>query len=236
MITAELKHGDSFLLLKEMETGSASALITDPPYNISEDNNFTTMGRAGTDFGEWDKDFDLTGWIADACRIVKPGGNIVIFNSWTNFTPICEELERCGCDIKDMIRWVKTNPMPRNTDRRFVVDSEYAVWATKPGKPWVFNTFTDGYERPEVRCSRAPESEKKDGEHPTQKPVAVMEWIIARLTNEGDTILDPFMGSGTTGVASQNLRRSFKGIEKELEHYTTATKRIVTDIVSAEDW
>ena len=72
------------------------AIITDPPYNISRDNNFHTMGRAGIDFGEWDKNFDLTSWIKSCGPLLKKGGNIVIFNDWKNMSHIVDALEKNG--------------------------------------------------------------------------------------------------------------------------------------------
>ncbi|WWU65425.1 DNA methyltransferase [Clostridium baratii] len=121
---------------KEIEDESISALITDPPYNISRKNNFKSMGRSGIDFGEWDKGFDLTGWITLVSSKIKNGGNIVIFNDWKNMSYITEALELNGFDVKDLIRWEKSNPMPRNRDRRFITDYEVAVWAVKKGEKW----------------------------------------------------------------------------------------------------
>ena len=89
-----LYNGDSLLIMQDNDKiapNSIDAIITDPPYNISRQNNFTTMGRAGIDFGEWDKGFDLTSWIDIAAPLLKKGGNIVIFNSWTNMSYIREK-------------------------------------------------------------------------------------------------------------------------------------------------
>ena len=80
--------------MEKIEKESVDALITDPPYNIARDNNFKSMGRAGIDFGEWDKDFDLTSWISVAVDKVKKGGNVIIFTDWKSITPIIEELEK----------------------------------------------------------------------------------------------------------------------------------------------
>ena len=222
----QLYNRDSLQFMKEIPANSVDAIITDPPYNISRDNNFTTMGRAGIDFGEWDKDFDLTSWIKVAEPLLKKGGNIVIFNSWKNMTNITKSLEENGFEVKDLIRWKKTNAMPRNRDRRFITDYEVAVWAVKKGGKWTFNRLSDKYEIPEIVGGLTPKSEKIEGGHPTQKPVYVMKWLIERLTNEGDVVLDPFMGSGTTGVACKNLNREFIGVELDENYYNIAYNRI----------
>lgn len=202
------------------------AVITDPPYNISRKNNFKTMGRAGIDFGEWDKDFDLTSWICYCEPLLKKGGNIVIFNDWKNMSYIANALEINGFDIKDLIRWKKTNPMPRNRDRRFITDYEVAVWAVKKGGKWTFNRLSDTYERPEIVSKITSKSEKIFGGHPTQKPIEVMEWVINRLSNVGDLIFDPFMGSGTTGVACLKTNRKFVGIDNDEKSFNMSCERL----------
>ena len=209
-----------------MSRNGVDAIITDPPYKISRDNNFKTMNRAGIDFGEWDKDFDLVDWIKYCEPVLKKGGNIVIFNSWKNMSYIVDELEKNNFEVKDLIRWEKTNPMPRNRDRRFITDYEVAVWAVKKGGKWTFNRLSETYERPEIVCGVTSKKEKIDGGHPTQKPVEVMEWLIKRLSNENDIILDPFMGSGSTGVACKNTNRKFIGIELDKDYYNMAMKRL----------
>ena len=212
--------------MEKIEKESVDALITDPPYNIARDNNFKSMGRAGIDFGEWDKDFDLTSWISVAVDKVKKGGNVIIFTDWKSITPIIEELEKNKCDIKDMIRIEKSNPMPRNRDRRFITDYEIAIWAVKKGGKWTFNRQSETYERPLIKTRVTPKSEKTEGAHPTQKSLEAMEWIIERLTNENDIVLDPFIGSGTTGVACNNLNRYFTGFELDEEYFNIAKRRI----------
>ncbi len=164
----KLYKGDCLNVLGGLKTLGVKfdAIITDPPYNISRDNNFHTMGRAGIDFGEWDKDFDLTSWI-------KP----------------CEPL-------------------------------------LKKGGKWTFNRLSGTYERPKIVCGLTSKGEKINGGHPTQKPIEVMEWIINRLTNEGDLVLDPFCGSGSTGIACLNTNRRFIGIELDENYFNIAKDRI----------
>ena len=222
----KLINGNAIDFMKTLEDESIDAIITDPPYGISRDNNFTTMGRAGIDFGEWDKDFDLTNWIKVAGPLLKKGGNIVIFNDWKNMTYITKSLEDNGFEVKDLIRWKKTNAMPRNRDRRFITDYEVAVWAVKKGGKWTFNRLSETYEIPEIVGGITPKSEKIYGGHPTQKPIYVMKWLIERLTNECELVLDPFMGSGTTGVACKELNREFIGVELDENYYNMAYNRI----------
>ena len=221
------KNNDCIIGMQELESESVNALITDPPYNIAKDNNFKSMGRAGIDFGEWDKNFNLVSWLPIAIDKVKKGGNIVIFTDWKSTTPIVEELEKLNCEVKDMIRIEKSNPMPRNRDRRFITDYEIAIWAVKKGNKWTFNRQLETYERPLIKTKVTPKSEKIDEGHPTQKNVETMEWLIERLTNERDVVLDPFMGSGTTGVACQNLNRRFIGYELDENYYSMANKRML---------
>lgn len=224
----ELLHGDCLELMKELYDNDiiVDAIITDPPYNISRDNNFKTMKRNGINFGEWDKGFNITSWIYDASLLLKKGGNIVIFCDWKSITPIVEELESQNFDVKDLIRWKKTNPMPRNRDRRFITDYEVAILAVKNGDKWIFNRLNDAYEIPEIVGGITPKSEKFNGGHPTQKPIYVMEWLLKRLTNENDVVLDCFMGSGSTGVAALNTNRKFIGIEKDDNYFEIARNRI----------
>ncbi len=203
------------------------AVITDPPYNISKKNNFHTLkGRKGIDFGNWDKDFDQLKWLEYANKLLKPGGNIIIFNGWKNLGKIAKYLENeFKYSTKDIIRWKKNNPMPRNMNRRYVSDYEFAIWAVKPGGKWTFNNIKgSGYLRPEFLHPIAAGKEKTI--HPTQKSLSLMEDIIKVHTNENDLVLDPFMGSGTTILGCKNLNRNFIGIELNEEYFAIAKSRI----------
>lgn len=200
------------------------AIITDPPYNIARDNNFHTMGRAGIDFGEWDKDFDLLSWIDKGVQLLDKNGSMVIFNDWKNLGNIAKYAESKGMVIKDMLRWEKSNPMPRNRDRRYITDFECMVWLTKKNAKWVFNRLDDKYQRPKFTGGLTPRNEKTN--HTTQKPVYLMEELVKIHTNDSQTVLDPFMGSGTTGVACKNLDRSFIGAELDDDYFDIAKQRI----------
>lgn len=216
----ELINGDCLEEMKKIPDGSIDLVLTDPPYNIARDNNFHTMGRAGIDFGEWDKEADILSYITEAFRVTKNGGSFVVFNDWKNLGDISKEAERVGFETKDMLRLEKTNPMPRNRDRRYITDFECAIWFTKPKAKWVFNRQDTMYQRPKFVKSI------DKGFHPTQKSLSLMEDLLKIHSNKNDTVLDPFMGSGTTGVACKNLNRNFIGIELDKDYYEIAKARI----------
>ena len=228
----QIVHGDCLEVMKEIEDKSIDAIITDPPYNIAKPNNFHTMGRAGIDFGEWDKGFDLFSWIEDAYRVLRNGGTLFLFNAWKNVGEIAKHAEGKGFEIKDMIRWRKLNPMPRNRDRRYITDFEVAIWLVKPKAKWTFNRLSGTYDRCEYEYPITAGNEKVG--HPTQKPVALMEEIINRHTNKEDLVLDPFIGSGTTAIACLNTGRFFIGIEQD-EHYCNIARQRIAEM-NQDEW
>ena len=202
------------------------AIITDPPYNISRENNFTSLGRTGIDFGQWDKGFDQKKWIRTAAPIVKDGGSIIIFNDWRNMGIIADALERNGFIVKDILRWKKKNPMPRNVNRRYVTDFELAIWAVKGDKEkWTFNNHKEGYYlRPEFTYSAYVASKKRI--HPTQKSVKLIQDIIKIHTNVGDTVYDPFSGSGSISLAAKKENRNYLGSEIDYDYYLASIERL----------
>ena len=203
------------------------AIITDPPYNISRQNNFTTMRqrRRGVDFGEWDKEFDTCAWLDFYAPLVRKNGCVIIFCSYLYISFIAQRLTQLGFEIKDVLRWEKSNPMPRNVSRRYVQDCEFALWAVKNGAKWAFNKpIATPYLRASFRTAVVSGAEKNG--HPTQKSLKLMREIIKIHTNEGDLVCDPFMGSGTTGVACKELGRGFVGVELDGEFFALAQTRI----------
>jgi site-specific DNA-methyltransferase (adenine-specific)/modification methylase len=215
--------------MKKIDDGSVDMILCDPPYNISQKNNFNTMGRTGVDFGEWDKGFDLTTWLTLAITKLKSGGNIVIFNDWKNMSYIKDCLEDNNCLIKEMLIWHKTNPMPRNRDRLYVTSCEFAIWATK-GKHWTFNRQRETYENTMFTYPIVSNSKRY---HPTQKPIELMQDLLEIHSNQGDIILDPFIGSGTTAEAAINTNRNFIGFELDKNYFDIANERINATTISA---
>lgn len=181
------------------------------------------MKRNGIDFGNWDHKFDLTSWLSGINRIMNDGSSVIIFNAWRNLGTLDNKLNDEGFISKDIFRWIKSNPMPRNRDRRYITDYEFAIVATNKKGKWVFNRLNSTYERPEFTC---PIVSGKERFHPTQKPVSLMEYLILRHSNANQTIFDPFMGSGSTGVAAVSLNRNFIGMELDNNYFKIAEERM----------
>ena len=216
----DLRLGDCLEVMQSIPDKSIDLCLTDPPYNIAKDNNFKTMGRAGIDFGDWDKGFDLFSYIDHVSRVLKKDGSFIVFNAWKNLGDIARYAESLGFDTKDMIRLEKSNPMPRNRDRRYIIDYECAMWFTKKRAKWTFNRQDEKYQRPKFVAGI------ESGLHPTQKSLFLMESLLKIHSNMNDVVIDPFMGSGTTGVACKKLGRSFIGVEKDESYFAIAKNRI----------
>ena len=222
-----LYFGDYKDFIKELKKANITfnAIITDPPYCVSRDHQlgFSNMGRSGMNYGKWDYDFDHKQWILETCDLLVPGGAIVIFTDWKNLSYLVEALEEKGCLVKDLIRWEKTNPMPRNVNSRYVMDYEVAIWAVKSGKKWTFNKPKDlSYLKPVYKSGLVLGKKRV---HPTQKNEEVLMELIKVHTNEGDLVFDPFFGSGTTGVACLRCNRKFIGSEIDEKYYAKAKER-----------
>ena len=205
---------------------SIDLILTDIPFNISQDNNFKTMkdrtGRNGIDFGEWDKDFDES-TLSLLIPKLKKGGSFFTFHSFEQFGILRNILD--GLIFKDKIIWEKTNPMPRNRDRRYISNIELASWYVKDGAKWTFNRQADNYDG----CVYKYPSESGGGfrrYHPCQKNLKLITEIVQRHSNDGDTVLDSFMGGGTTAIACKNTNRNYIGFELSEEYCQIAEQRL----------
>lgn len=225
----DLRNCDYKELLKEMKKQNikVDCILTDPPYNVSRNHQlgFSNMGRAGMDYGKWDYNFNQSEWIKNCVPFLKDGGSIIIFNDWKNLSYIVQSLEENACVVKDLLRWEKLNPMPRNVNRRYAIDFECAVWAVKGKKPWVFNKPKDkAYLKAVFKSGVVPGG--KNRLHPTQKHLGVIEEILTIHTNKDDLVFDPFSGSGTTALACLNHSRQFIGSEIDEKYFKNAIQRL----------
>lgn len=225
----KLYLGNAYTVIDELIKNNVKVnhIITDPPYNISHENNFNTLKcpRQGVDFGEWDKNFDLFSWIPKYEKILDKNGSIIIFCSYRYMSFIIKTMEESNLEVKDILVWRKSNPMPRNIERRYVQDMEFAIWGVKKGAKWIFNKDKNkSYMRSLFETSTVSGNERTN--HPTQKSLQLMQDIIKIHTNKDDVVIDPFMGSGTTGVACLNLNRKFIGIELDKTYFNLSVERL----------
>lgn len=171
-------------------------------------------------------------WISSACNLLKENGTIWICGTYHNIFSVEKCLEELGFKIINIIVWQKPDPPTTLTDKRFNFCAEYIIWATRKAcKEYTFNQealakINGGSPMPDVwKIPAAGTWEKTCGKHPTQKPLRLLYRTILASTNEGDTILDPFAGSSTTGIAANLLGRKFIGCEKSDEYLSLSIKR-----------
>ena len=221
-----LMQGDCLEMMEEIPDEGVDLLLTDIPYNVSRKNNFKTMkdrkGRNGIEFGEWDHGFDESVLELFVAKL-KKGGSAVIFHAFEQFDAVRNALAEL--DAKDKMVWLKTNPMPRNRDRRYIGNIEMVSWYVKAGEKWTFNRQNEAYDG----CVMAYPSESGGGfkrYHPCQKNVKLLMELVMRHSNPGDIVLDPFMGGGSTGIACVNAGRNFVGMELDTGYFEIAKSRI----------
>ena len=223
-------YNDDYLnSIKKIEDESIDLILTDIPYNISRDNGLggydkkNNRNRAGIDFGEWDKGFDIKG-LNTLVPKLKKDSSMLIFSAFEQITDLINIFS--DMVLKDKIIWQKTNPFPRNRERRYVSDVEICSWFVKSKKSkWTFNRQNDKYES----CVKRYPAESGGGfkrYHPTQKNLKMIKYLMRIHSNKGDTILDPFIGGGTMGVAAVQENRNFIGIELDKEYFKIAKDRI----------
>jgi site-specific DNA-methyltransferase (adenine-specific) len=218
----KLRCGDALRLVRAVKSSSVDLVIMDLPYEVGgTDERVKTNGREGWSWG-WDKDVGFS-WLSSLERVLKPGGSVIGFHKWQRLGDLAGGLEACGLTVKDRLTWVKTNPRRLNQTRRFLADVENMVWATK-GKGWSF----DGSGISSVFWYPKPANVKRGWNirHPCEKPLLLMQDLVATLSPPSGVVLDPFMGCGVVGQACSLLDRFFIGFELEEEYYLEAEHRL----------
>ena len=228
--------GDCLGSMKVIPDDSVDLILTDPPYNLGlfmqnreagimrmRDNYFGTAGWDDLEYNQW---VDYMGQMFDeSARVLRKGGAMVVFMAVIKVETIVRLAQEHDFYYKTTGTWHKLNPMPRNMNLHFINSTESWVYLIHGARTGTFNN--DGKAMHDfVETSVTPKSERVYGQHPTQKPLALMEHFVRTLTNPGDLVLDPFMGSGSAGVAAQNLGRRFTGIELDETYFDIACKRM----------
>ena len=241
----KLIHGDSLKELKKIEPKSIDMIFADPPYFLSGDGISCSSGKmVSVNKGKWDKKINIKEkhnfnrkWIRLCKEVLKDDGTIWISGTMHNIYSIGMALEQEGFKIINNITWKKLNPPPNISCRAFVHSTETILWAKKDIKKTkhkfnyeLMRELNGGKQMKDVwETSLTKPSEKKCGKHPTQKPIAILEKIILASTDEGNLILDPFNGSGTTGIVASRLKRKYIGIELEKEYLDITIRRKESD-------
>lgn len=240
---ATLYLGDTFETLFCLESESVDVIFADPPYFLSSDGITCKSGKMeSVNKAEWDASLSIqekneynVAWIMQCYRILKPNGTIWISGTFHNIYSCGVALEECGFKILNNITWQKSNPPPNLACKCFTHSTETILWAKKKnGKP-VFNykkmkETNSGKQMKDVWTGPlTPQKEKKNGKHPTQKPLYILDRIIESSTSDGMIVLDPFCGSGTTGVAAISHGCYFIGIDNN-ESYLEITKKRIEEV------
>jgi len=181
-----------------------------------------------TDYGSWDSEFTMDKlrlFVRHFYRILKDGGTCIIFFDLWKLSYLKEEMEAEKFKQLRFIEWIKTNPQPINSKRNYLTNCrEIALLGVKKGKP----TFNSSYDNAiyDNAIYKHPIYSGKDRFHPTQKSLNLFEDLIKKHSNEGDLVLDCFLGSGTTVVAANNTNRSFIGCELDEKYFNQTTERL----------
>jgi len=242
----QVLEGDCLQVLKSFPDESVDLVFGDPPYNLQLQQelwrpNLTRVDAVDDDWDHFESfshydEFSRT-WLSECRRLLKPNGTLWVIGSYHNIYRVGSILQDLGYWILNDLAWVKFNPMPNFRGVRFTNAHETLLWVQKnKGTPYTFNyqamkalnddlqmrsdwhlPICSGRERLKLNGQKA---------HPTQKPEALMYRVILSSSNTGDLILDPFFGTGTTGVVAKRLQRHYIGIERSPVYVELARQRL----------
>lgn len=231
----DLRNGDCTQILKTIPSNSIDCIITDPPYEL--DNHGGTNSalaqrcanvRDNIEFIANGFDYDTVfGEFIRVCNHL----NVLIFCSNKQVSKIMSWFEERDYSVTLLV-WKKTNPPPL-CNGKHISDLEFIVYVREKGAYW--NSDADmSYKYKEKRYAIVPSANRN---HPTEKPVDLMKELVTLHTDVNHTVLDPFMGSGSTGVACMELNRNFIGIELNEEYYSIASNRMNSpcDIIAKKE-
>jgi site-specific DNA-methyltransferase (adenine-specific) len=242
-----LYRGDALNLLAQAKDAVFDLIFADPPYFLSNDGITCHAGKmVSVNKGVWDRaeTFEAVyefneAWLKECRRLLKPDGAIWVTGTAHNIYSVGFAMQRLGFKILNDIAWYKVNPPPNLSCRYFTHATETILWARRsPRSRHTFNyqemkRENRGRQMQSLWSIKPPgKHEKRYGKHPTQKPEALLERIIRASTNPHDLVLDPFCGSGTTGVACARLGRQFVGIDLVAAYLEVAAARLRDELNS----
>jgi modification methylase len=245
----EVLVGDCVQVMARLPEASVDLVFADPPYNLQLAGELLRPNNSRVDGveEEWDRfagfaDYDrfTRAWLAAAQRLLKPSGALWVIGSYHNIYRVGAILQDLGYWILNDIVWRKTNPMPNFRGRRFTNAHETLLWCARSADArYTFNyeamkALNDDLQMRSdwlLPVCGGPERLKRGGKkaHPTQKPEALLHRVILASTRPGDTVLDPFFGTGTTGAVAKRLGRRFIGIERDQDYARLAQARIAEE-------
>ncbi len=241
--------GDCVAHMAALPAGSVDMVFADPPYNLQLSGELHRPDNSRVDGVEedWDRfdgfkayDSFSRDWLGAARRVLKDDGTLWVIGTYHNIFRVGTVLQDLGFWILNDVIWRKTNPMPNFRGTRFTNAHETLIWCAKSadarGTTFNYRAMKALNDDVQMRsdwllpiCSGA-ERLKRDGRkaHPTQKPEALLHRVILAATEIGDLVLDPFFGTGTTGVVAQRLGRDWIGIERRQDYIELARERLKT--------
>jgi site-specific DNA-methyltransferase (adenine-specific) len=241
-----LYHGDCLELLEKIPDNSVDLIFADPPYFLSNGGITCHAGKmVSVNKGEWDKskgpdanhEFNRA-WLAACQRVLKENGSIWVSGTAHVIHSVGFAMQQLGFKLLNDISWVKPNPPPNLSCRYFThATGNHHLGRQKHKKSRhtfhykLMKETNRGKQMKSVWEIKPPESwEKKFGKHSTQKPVALLERILLASTNQGDLVLDPFNGGGTTLVSAFRLRRRVLGCELSLDSIELSVRRLCSEL------
>ena len=225
--------------MKKLENSCIDLIISDPPYNISgTSNHIKSEEKKFSSIKEnWDEIIDFeafnTNWLTESYRVLKPKGAILVWGSRHNIYQVGYLMGKIGFQIKTHYVWYKNNAMPCLTGRNPSESTEQCIWAVK-GPGWTYNLdyakkINDGKNIREVFITnQTPPNEKTFGKHPSQKRLKdLTEHLVGLHSNEGETILVPFCGSGTECLAAKQCNRNYIAFDLDPNYLEIARLRLI---------
>lgn len=240
-MTYKLYCEDCIKQMQELPPRTVDLIFADPPYFLSSDIGITCQSgkMVSVKKGDWDRAKSLEDihtfnreWISKCYSLLKDTGSIFVSGTFHNIYSVGMALQQEGFHIVNNITWQKLNPPPNLACKCFTHSTETIIWAVKNKKKYYFNyhlmkEMNGGKQMKDVWVgSLTPQREKKFGKHPTQKPEYLLERIVLAASELGGVIVDPFCGSGTTGVVCAKTNRNFIGIDSERQFIELTDRRI----------